>query len=210
MASRILRGHDRRVSVVRRCHPGDREATLRTVVDAFAADPLLRWVWPDAERYQTLAHSFFGLLLDLRVEGGEVWLADGGDAVAMWNPPGGLYGPPAKDRWAAVRAGFSSEECARWDRYDAEVSVPEDAGHHWYLGTLATSPRRLRQGLGAAVVAPMLAAADRTGMSAFLETANEANLSFYSRLGFTAVGEATMPDAGPRCWVMRREPDGAR
>jgi ribosomal protein S18 acetylase RimI-like enzyme len=86
------------------------------------------------------------------------------------------------------------------------MSVPKDAGPHWYLGVLATEPARQGTGLGRAVTAPMLAAADRAGLPAYLETASESNVGIYRRLGFEPVRDVTMPDGGPTCWLMRRDP----
>lgn len=189
--------------LVRRCPSDLRDRALDTVVAAFAVDPLLRWVWPQDERYDACARAFFGLLLDLRLEGGEVWTADDA-AVAMWDPPGGLYVPPA-DRWPAVQARFTDVERDRWATYDASMSVPEGAGPHWYLGVLATLPDRRRSGLGRAVVTPMLAAADRASLPVYLETASAANVLFYGRLGFVPEVEVVMPD-GPHCWLLRRNP----
>jgi GNAT superfamily N-acetyltransferase len=199
---------DRRVSattVVRRLLPHERDPALATVVAAFATDPLLRWVWPDDGRYAEVAPAFFGLLLDLRMESGEAWAADGDGAVAMWDPPGGLYVPAREGRWAEIQTEFTPREREQWAAYDHTMAVPPHAGPHWYLGVLAADPARKRTGLGSAVVAPMLGAADRARLPAYLETASEVNLAFYARHGFTPVSEATM-DAGPRCWLLRREP----
>ena len=178
------------------------------MVDAFVSDPLLRWVWPADERYAACARVFFGVLLDLRLAAGEVWVADGGDSVAMWNPPGGLYLPDpnqSDERWAEVQQDFSAAEKDRWAIYDEALRVPEEAGPHWYLGVLATRRARQGTGLGRAVLAPMLAAADRTHLATYLETASDANLRFYGQLGFAPVREAEMP-GGPLCWLLRRDP----
>lgn len=202
------RVHHRRVRVapdVRRCRPSERDAALATVLAAFATDPVLRWVWPADERYDACAPSFFGLLLDLRMDGGEAWIADGGAAVAMWDPPGGLYRDQAEEQWTAVRAGFTEAERAAWTTFGAALPVPESAGPHWYLGVIATRPDRQGQGLGRAVSAPMLAAADRVGLPAYLETGTPRNLAIYARLGFSVEREVDVPDRGPRCWLMRRD-----
>jgi GNAT superfamily N-acetyltransferase len=193
------------VADVRRCLPAQRENALSSVVDAFAIDPLLRWVWPADDRYAACAAAFFGLLLDLRMAAGEVWVADGGDAVAMWDPPGGLYLRTPDERWAEVHAGFSDVEVERWKTYDETLRVPEDAAPYWYLGVLATRRARQGTGLGRAVLAPILAAADRGHVATYLETASDANLRFYGQLGFAPVREAEMPD-GPLCWLLRRDP----
>jgi ribosomal protein S18 acetylase RimI-like enzyme len=191
---------------LRRCPPSGRDPALSTVLAAFRTDPLLRWIWPAQERYDGCAPAFFGLLLDLRIEAGEVWEADGAAAVAMWDPPGGLYQPPPEDRWAEVHAGFTAGERAGWAAYDEAMGVPSAAGAHWYLGVLATEPARQGTGLGRAVTAPMLAAADRVRLPAYLETATETNVAIYRRLGFEVEREVDLPDGGPRCWLMRREP----
>jgi GNAT superfamily N-acetyltransferase len=191
---------------VRRLLPGEREAALATVVAAFASDPLLRWVWPVDDRYATVGPAFFGLLLDLRMEAGEAWGADGTAAVAMWDPPGGLYLPAREGRWAEVQEGFTAREREQWAEYDQTMAVPSEAGAHWYLGVLAADPARKRTGLGSAVVAPMLGAADRARLPAYLETASDVNLHFYARHGFTPVLEATLTGGGPTCWLLRRDP----
>lgn len=179
---------------------------------AFGTDPLLRWVWADDARYAGCAPAFFGLLLDLRLDSGEVWVTEEAEedavtSVAMWDPPGGLLVPTPPERWAQAQAGFSPRERAAWAAYDEVMSVPASAGPHWYLGVLATAPGRQGQGLGRAVTAPVLAAADRTGMPAYLETATETNVAIYGRLGFRVVREADLPGSGPRCWLMCRRPE---
>jgi GNAT superfamily N-acetyltransferase len=196
------------VADIRRCLPQQREHALSTVVDAFAIDPLLRWVWPGDDRYAACAPGFFGLLLDLRMASGEVWVADGGDSVAMWDPPGGLYQATPAARWAEAQEEFSAVERGRWATYDEALRVPEETALHWYLGVLATRPERQGTGLGRAVLTPILAAADRSHLATYLETASDANLRFYGQLGFAAVREAEMPD-GPLCWLLRRDPRAA-
>ncbi len=199
-----------RTSAVARLGPDTTDRALTSVVAAFATDPLLRWVWPQDRRYDGCAPAFFGLLLSLRTAGGEVWAAAGGAAVAMWDPPGGLYSMPAEDPWPALNGTFTEAEQGRWKVYNESLAVPADAPPHWYLGVLATAPEHQRRGLGAAVLAPVLAAADRTATVAFLETASESNVAFYARHGFTVSREVDLPDEGPRCWLLRREPRTTR
>lgn len=194
---------------VRRLALSERDRALAAVVAAFVRDPLLRWVWPPDERYAGCAPSFFGLLLDLRLGGGEVWAADGGAAVAMWDPPGGLYATPAQDPWPGLHATFDQPERDRWAAFDAAMAVPAGVPPYWYLGVLATDPAHQGRGLGSAVLGPVLAAADRTGTAAYLETMSEANVGFYARLGFAVDREVDLSEGGPRCWLLRREPQKA-
>ena len=190
---------------VRRLEPAERDAALTSTVAAFATDPLLRWVWPEDDRYEACAPRFFGLLLDLRRAGGEVWAAQGGAAVAMWDPPGGLYTRPEQDPWPALQAGFTARERDSWGKYERLAGERTDEPH-WYLGVLATHPDRQGTGLAAAVVAPVLAACDRSRVDAWLETATEANVAYYRRFGFEVAREVRLPDGGPQCWLLHRAP----
>jgi hypothetical protein len=52
----------------------------------------------------------------------------------------------------------------------------------------------------------VLAACDRTGVDAWLETATAANVGYYRRFGFEVVREVDLPDGGPQCWLLRRAP----
>ena len=169
-------------------------------------------MWSSDERYAACAPGFFGHLLDLRLAGGEVWVCPGAegtiDAVEMWNPPGGLCaGPPDPAvAWAAASAAFTDAERRAWERFDELLAVPEEAGSYWYLGVLATAPALQGTGLGRSLTTPMLAAADRSGLPTYLETASETNVAVYARLGFEVEREVQLPDVGPLARLMRREP----
>ena len=60
-----------------------------------------------------------------------------------------------------------------------------------YLGVRSSATGR---GLGAAAVAPTLAAIDRDRLPCGLTSSNPRNLPFYERLGFTVAAEVHSPD----------------
>jgi ribosomal protein S18 acetylase RimI-like enzyme len=184
------------VAEIRRIRSGERAAALETMVAAFRRDPQLRWWFPGEAEYDESAPEFFGVLLDTRIEGGEVWVADGGLAVAMWVPPGGnLLGPElVSARYGAMLTNLSASASERVVRTDEAVDRLLPAGAHWYLGVLACHPERHRRGLGWAVAAPVLAAADRAGLPVVLETSSRANVGYYTRRGFALLGEAVMEE----------------
>ncbi|MGB0096249.1 MAG: GNAT family N-acetyltransferase, partial [Solirubrobacteraceae bacterium] len=61
------------------------------------------------------------------------------------------------------------------------------------------------QGIGSALMKPMLDRCDRDGMPAYLEATSERNRRLYLRHGFDVTGEIRLPD-GPSMWPMWREP----
>ena len=76
---------------------------------------------------------------------------------------------------------------------------------HWYLATLGTDPSEQGQGLGSAVLEPVLARCDEDGVGAYLESSKERNIDFYARHGFRVTGELRLP-RGPSVWPMWRDP----
>jgi GNAT superfamily N-acetyltransferase len=191
------------MALVRPATSADRARTLSTITDAFAPDPVVRWFFPDDATYPARAETFFGFLFDARLPVDGVWVTEGGEAAALWSPPG----PAAlewEDRgWDDVMAACSPDEVARCDRWDAAVAPHHPDTAHWYLGVLATAPAHQRKGLGPAVAGPGLDAAAATGLPAFLETGVESNVELYERLGFVVAGVIDEPDL-PRGWCMRR------
>ena len=77
---------------------------------------------------------------------------------------------------------------------------------HWYLATLGTVPERQGQGVGAALLQPVLTLADEDGVPAYLESSKERNVPFYARFGFEVVEELHSKVGSPPMWRMWREP----
>jgi GNAT superfamily N-acetyltransferase len=77
---------------------------------------------------------------------------------------------------------------------------------HWYLATLGTDPDSQGQGIGSALMRPVLDRCDAEGWPAYLESSKERNVPFYARHGFAVVREVPLPGNGPHIWTMWREP----
>src|SRR5258706_978911 len=72
--------------------------------------------------------------------------------------------------------------------------------------SIGVSPSCQGQGIGGALLAPVLQQADNEGMFCSLETFEEKNLSFYQHHGFQVVVTAIEPQSQLRFWAMRRSP----
>lgn len=176
--------------------PGDRSAVVATFVAAFAADPALRWLLPDDVGYPAQAAEMGGQLFDSRVGHGSVWIADGGAAIAMWDPP----------RTTAQGSAAHPAE-GRFGRYQAVVHTVLPKFPHWYLGVLAVHPQHRGRRLGRAVMGAGLARAAEDGLPAYLETSNPRNVEIYRSAGFE-VARHVMVEELP-VWVMTRPAGGA-
>ena len=85
----------------------------------------------------------------------------------------------------------------------ASAAVGEEA---WYLSIVGVAPRAQGQGIGARLIEPTLAEADRAGVDCYLETFDGRNPRFYERSGFSTVGTHLEPITGAPYSIMRRLP----
>jgi hypothetical protein len=66
----------------------DEPAVIATLVSAFNADPVERWLYPESFAYLTEFPAFVAALGRVAFEGQTVWGLDGFAAVAMLLAPG--------------------------------------------------------------------------------------------------------------------------
>jgi GNAT superfamily N-acetyltransferase len=149
-----------------------------------------------------------GDLFDRRVGHGTVWIADGGAAVAMWDPPrspsgarSGLTQAKPDRAGLGVEAADHPPQAGRFGRYQAVVHAKMPKLPHWYLGVLAAHPDHRGRRLGRSVMAAGLSRAAADGLPAYLETSNPRNVDVYRGAGWGMVGETSTVDL--RIWVMR-------
>ncbi|GAB6903745.1 GNAT family N-acetyltransferase [Kineosporia succinea] len=172
--------------------PADRPAVVRMLVAAFVTDPFLRLAFPDDAEYPAGAEAFFGHLFDQRVGHGTVWIADGGTAAALWEPPGITLKPELR---------LDEPARSRMRAYDDAVHHALPAEPFFYLGVLGTHPDHQGRGHGRAVMAAGLEEAARQNLPAYLETTNPGNVALYERAGWRVTAELDSPLP---VWVMKQ------
>ena len=79
---------------------------------------------------------------------------------------------------------------------------------HWHLQFVGVDPPHQGQGIGSALMQPVLTRADADGLPCYLETTNGRTVPLYRRHGFEAVVEGDAPKGGPHFWTMARPPQG--
>ncbi|KWT58278.1 puromycin N-acetyltransferase [Streptomyces albus subsp. albus] len=192
--------------VVRPATRDDLPRALRTLQRAFADYAFTRHTIA-ADGHLDRLHRFNELFVTrIGLEHGRVWVADDGDAVAVWTTP---ETAAAGNVFAEVGPLFAE---IAGDRAEISAQAEATMGPHrptepvWFLGSVGVDPDRQGRGLGGAVIRPGLEAADAAGVPAFLETSDERNVRFYERLGFQVTADYVLPGGGPRTWAMSRKP----
>ncbi len=168
-----------------------------TLSEAFAEDPLMAWILKGVAPAEQAASrtAWWSFMLSHGPPGAEVHVTGDSSGAACWHPPASGKRP------ATVVAEFARLVCElATDRAQvvlesfARIASRSPAEHHWHLAAVGVLPERQGEGLGARLLAPMLARCDRLDMPAYLESSNPCNLGFYERLGFTKVGEVETID----------------
>jgi GNAT superfamily N-acetyltransferase len=190
---------------VRPARHEDRAALTSSIAAAFARDPA--WSFLLGDDYDLLAPLFAGVLFDLRVGTGDIWVTSDLTSAALWDPPG--WQPtetePSGPFWDAYRAAAGAPGWDRLMTYERALDAVRPTTSHWYLGVLATRPDGQGKGRASAVLAPILKKADHDGMDCCLETSTARNRAFYERRGFTEATDVTI-SSGPPTWWLRRPP----
>ena len=161
-------------------------SAISTIVLGFAADPMVRWVWPDSSEYLRKMPQFVKAFGGRAFEHGTADIAEGARAAALWLPPGV---EPDEAEMDAVMEGAFRPEIAE----DVGAVLDGMAEHHprephWYLPLIAADPNWIGQGLGALLMKHALRRCDEQGVAAYLESSNPRNISLYQRHGFEIIG----------------------
>ena len=184
--------------------PADHERIATIFARAFQDDLAMAHIFPDPAVRARKLPRFFRLILDGGQDVGFPLMTAGGEAATLWRPPGRakigllemlLHAVPM------VRAFGSA--LPRALRVGGAIDAHYPEGDFWYLHIAGCDPTAQGRGFGGAAIRAGL---DRAGaVPAYLETATEANVGLYQRLGFTVTGEWHVPKGGPKFWSMRRE-----
>ncbi|MGY1693612.1 GNAT family N-acetyltransferase [Geodermatophilus sp. SYSU D00814] len=196
-------------SAVRRATRADRRPLAALLAAAFSDDPVFTAAFPPGARARDARMRLLFRLEVARSERrGGTWMTDDGAAGAVWFPPGRW----ASTTWEDVVQGPAAVAAfAREAPLGVRIRTVMDAHHlelpdHWYLLYVGVVPGRQGQGLGSALLRPVLDECDREGLPAYLEATCERSRGLYARLGFADREPLPLPAPAPPVFPMWRDP----
>ena len=193
---------------VRRATTDDLAALTGALARAFMDDPVARWSCPREQLRMSVLEGFHGARLRQLHPLEEVWTTEDRSSAALWAPPEQWHTSWRQDLALArcvarpalaLRLPFTVSGLLGMERRHPRQPP------HWYLAVLGTDPSEQGNGLGSAVLRPVLEQCDADGLGAYLESSKESNIAFYARHGFRVTGELRLP-FGPTMWPMWRDP----
>jgi GNAT superfamily N-acetyltransferase len=200
--------------VVQALRRGQERAAADAIAAGHANYPSFRHFFPNDELRAKILPTFFRATVRDAVPFGSVlsaWTSDRVDAVAVWLPPGRFPWTPMRKLRATAAflriMAAAPRAFMPFARFGAGVEAAHRDAPHWYLVVMSVRPERQGQGLGKALVKPILERADYDGVACRLETADPNNIPFYQRLGFSVVDAAFAPiPGGPSLTTFHRSP----
>jgi GNAT superfamily N-acetyltransferase len=193
---------------VRRATEADVDPMVEQLCRSFADDPVMGHVFRDEHRRLPAMRAYFGTQMRADyLRWGGCYTTDDHQGSAIWGPAGkplmtGLAGI------ATLRPviPYVAKHLMTTLKLITLIESMHPHVPHWYLATLGTDPSVQGQGVGSALLRPVLDHCDREGLPAYLESSKERNVPFYARHGFVVQKEVPLPGGGPKIWTMWREP----
>jgi len=177
-----------------------------TLTLAFVADPPSRWMFPDERQYlqyfPIFAKAFGGAALDR----GTALASPDCSGVALWLSPGA--GPDEDALAALIEEGVTKQRKGDVLAVFDEMARLHPTEPHWYLPLIGVEPRHQGQGLGAALLRPVLEKCEVLHLPAYLEATSSRSLPLYKRHGFEAIGEIRIRDCPPIIQMLRLPASG--
>lgn len=194
---------------VRKATAADLEVLAHTLQRAFFDDPVISWMLPNEERRRRKGTFGWRSWLEvLYLPKGEVYTNEDRTGAALWAPPG---------KWR-VPSSLQVRMAPRMVRVFGVPRLPlllkglsliekkhPDYEPHYTLGVLGTDPDHQGEGIGSALIQPVLDTCDTDEIGAYLESSKPTNVPYYRRFGFEVTEEFSLPK-GPPVWGMWREP----
>jgi ribosomal protein S18 acetylase RimI-like enzyme len=194
--------------VVRRAVAADIDAMAEQLAKTFWDDPVARHLMRNPTRREAGLRAYFRTQMKADyIPFGGCYTTEGYTGSAIWAPAGKplLTGATGLLTMLPVLP-YVARNLTTTVRMLALIEGKHPHQPHWYLASLGTAVDRQGQGVGSALMRPVLDHCDAEGLPAYLESSKERNVPFYRRHGFEVVEEVALPGDGPSIWTMWREP----
>jgi ribosomal protein S18 acetylase RimI-like enzyme len=189
--------------------PSDATAIAHVLARAFEHDPVAAWFLPrQRDRLARLVRGFESVYVRrLSLPHGVVQTTGDHAGAALWIPPDKVHLSTLGElRLLPPLARVYGRGLPRALKGMAAMDEVHPHEPHYYLPIIGVDPAAQGQGIGSALLRPVLERADREGMAAYLEATTPGSRALYARHGFEDVGILHLPYDGPPLWRMWREP----
>ncbi|MCA1397892.1 GNAT family N-acetyltransferase [Bradyrhizobium sp. BRP56] len=184
--------------------PEDRSKVIAILTIAFTTCPLLRWLYPEPERYLRHFSGFLDYYAgDPYTDRSGAYFESGDRGALLW-----LTDKAHRDDARMMRFLVGSVPESRrteTERLFEELGKYHPKEPHWYFTMLGIDPMHQRSGWGGLLYRYGLAILDEAKGLAFSEATSSSSARLYERLGWKIVGEVQV-GSSPPCFPMLHHP----
>ena len=184
--------------------------------NALRPDPFYRTLeaaFPEREAARDAMLRYYDLSIAEAAVWGHLGMAEGTEGISVWSVP--LDAEQSRQKAEAKRTALvaamgtaCAQTFAAIEENMARHEAAMDLSDHWYLSILAVAPDQQGRGKGASLLDPVLAQADKAGVSSYLTTFTPRNISFYKRMGYRDMGGFAEPITQSDFHILVRPPAG--
>jgi ribosomal protein S18 acetylase RimI-like enzyme len=190
-------------TIIRPARTSESERAVSALVIAFASDPVMRWLWPEADSFLRNFPRMMRAFGGFSYEHQSAHVDDDFRGAALWLPMGVESDGPALA--ALFQETLSSALLAEAGQLLEEMGSHHTQQPHWYLAMIGVDAAKQGSGLGSLLIRKQLDVCDSEGLHAYLESSNSANVPFYERHGFEVTAEIQV-GSSPTVRTMLRPP----
>lgn len=207
-ANLIVQSKGLTLNLVRKATAEDVPILVPLLARSFASQPLTRWMLGDDEEALRKGERILELDFENALQHDLTFTTTSLQGAALWRPP-----ERRQTAWRGFREllrlfhiiGISRNLPAQIESFrKLEKLFPRIP--NYYLSTLAVAPDSQGQGIGSALLKPVLELCDTRGIIAYTVTDVEPNVAFYRKHGFSVQDAIPIRRAGLTAWTMWREP----
>ena len=180
----------------------EQRQAVAALVTAFSNDPMMRWAFPEPDRYLSHFPELASLFGANAFQHGTACCASDFAATALWLPAGVQPDEAALGEFVQRSVPERRQESLFSILGQLDEYHPSEP--HWYLPLIGVDPLRQGMGYGSALLVRGLEQCDSDHVQAYLESSSERNIGLYERHGFEVLGTVQEGDSPPLWPMVRR------
>lgn len=173
------------INLIEPSYVTDEARMVASLLTAFAADPAVRWMYPDAQQFLAHFPDFVRAFAGQAFEQGTADQLEGQSCAALWLPPGVL--PDDAAVADVLQRSVSESRLAEMNSMFEQMSESHPKEPHWHLPLIGVDPGLQGRGFGSKLLCRGLARCDADGVPAYLEATSLRSVPLYEQFGFRAV-----------------------
>ena len=181
--------------IARHAVPEQRETLIRVLTEAFADDPMMALMVPDADDPTRADPARLERMMEEEVDrhlpAGHSYIVDDLGA-ALWTPPG--IDAPSDDFVALINELAGADHMATLTDDFIAMMQWKPTEPHFYLHMIGAADNARGKGLGSLMLRRVLDVCDREGVPAYLEASTARSEALYARHGFETLATVHFSD----------------